>query len=115
MALCSTLTRSDFLSQVTKPRLLQQKDLIFDYDNLKACLDPTNELQEDEPSEKMVENKVFYTILDRVIIFQLIQEYYWDFLISLNSWEFTELETLSLRNLRSPSYLGKSVHDYSIN
>jgi len=58
MALCSTLTRTDFLSQVTKPRLLQEKDLIFDYDNLKACLDPTNQLQEDEPSEKSTETKV---------------------------------------------------------
>ena len=60
MALRSTLTRSEFLSQVTKPWLIQQKDLIFDYDNLKACLDPTNEFKEDEPSENAVETKVLH-------------------------------------------------------
>jgi len=47
----------------------------------------------------------FYDMTNR-----LFQEFYWDFLISLNSWEFTEIETLSLRNMNTSSYLGKSTH-----
>ena len=57
MALCPTLSRDEFLSGAIKPRLLQEKDLLFDYDNLRACLDPTNEIKDDEPAEK-IESKV---------------------------------------------------------
>lgn len=59
MALCPTLSKSDFLSQIIKPKLLQEKDLLFDYDNLRTCLDPTNEINDEEPTEK-VETKVIY-------------------------------------------------------
>ena len=69
MALCSTVSRNDFLSQVIKPRLLQENDLLFDYDNLRACLDPTNEINDEEPAEK-AENKVLddehYTLINLV-------------------------------------------------
>lgn len=58
MALCSTLSRGDLLSQVIKPRLLQETDLLFDYDNLRGCLDPTNEINDEEPAGK-AESKVY--------------------------------------------------------
>ena len=54
MALCPILLRDEFLSRSIKPRLLQEKDLLFDYDNLRACLDPTNEIKDDEHAEKII-------------------------------------------------------------
>ena len=61
------MAKGDFLSRVIKPKLLQEKDLLFDYDNLRPCLDPTNEINEDEPADK-AETKVTCVQIFEIII-----------------------------------------------
>lgn len=72
MAICPTMAKGDFLSRVIKPKLLQEKDLLFDYDNLRTCLDPTNEINEGEPADKAETKVTCVQIFEIIIIIMLM-------------------------------------------